>query len=217
MASETIDIVDRCATGRSFETNRVSREGDAHDRVTALVVNNAIITVELPWLETMYDGLFRELTQSTTIEPVSTARKVSHRVGLNVQQGRAMRHECHVDSNPIQALLYVTDHPRGSGGELAVSNRSNATGVSEVDEDCSVIYPVAGNLVVFDGRRFAHYVRPLTSPRCGASGRRHELLRAVLLRGHAVDRDHLMSRNREFVAKSSKEVSRNNEGRVVNQ
>jgi 2OG-Fe(II) oxygenase superfamily len=74
-----------------------------------------------------------------------------------------MRYECHVDSNPIEGLLYVTDHPKSSGGELAVATKVNAASVADVEADCSVIYPTYGNLVFFDARRFAHYVRPLVS------------------------------------------------------
>jgi hypothetical protein len=159
--AEIIAVVDRYARERTFETNTFSREGDADNAVKSLAVSNARVRVELSWLEAMYEGLFRELTQLTTDERVSAACKESHRPALNAHRGAGMRHECHVDSNPKQALLYVTDHPKGSGGELVVSNRPDATGISEVDEDCSVIYPVAGNLVVFDARRFPHYVRPL--------------------------------------------------------
>jgi hypothetical protein len=82
---------------------------------------------------------------------------------MNVQEGTD-RYECHVDTNPVEALLYVTDHPRGTGGELVVSNNTEAQSVEDVDKDCSVLYPVAGQLVFFDGRFFPHYVRALQSP-----------------------------------------------------
>ena len=36
-------------------------------------------------------------------------------VVMNVQEGTD-RYECHVNTNPVEALLYVTDHPRGSLG-----------------------------------------------------------------------------------------------------
>jgi hypothetical protein len=34
-------------------------------------------------------------------------------------------------------------------------------GVEGIEEDASVVYPIAGNLIFFDARHFAHYVRPL--------------------------------------------------------
>jgi len=129
--AEIISVVDRCATERTFETNRVSRERHADMPTTSLTVGNATVKAELPWLEAFYEGLFRDLTQLASDEQVSTACKASHRVALNAQRGHGMRHDCHVDSNPLQALLYVTDHPKGSGGELVVSNRPDANGVSE--------------------------------------------------------------------------------------
>ena len=59
-----------------------------------------------------------------------------------------MRFDVHVDSNPLQGLLYVTDHPKGTGGEPAVANNCAAHSLDEVEEDCSVVYPVAGNLLL---------------------------------------------------------------------
>jgi 2OG-Fe(II) oxygenase superfamily len=72
-----------------------------------------------------------------------------------------MRYECHVDSNPLEGLLYVTDHPPGTGGELVVSNRGDVPTAEEVDRDATLIYPVAGHLVFFNGSCHSHYVRPL--------------------------------------------------------
>ena len=74
-----------------------------------------------------------------------------------------MRYEAHVDSNPVEVLLYVTDHPYGTGGELVVSPNIDAVGISEIDNDCEIIYPESGKLLVFDFRTFPHYVRPLKS------------------------------------------------------
>jgi len=70
-----------------------------------------------------------------------------------------MRFECHVDSNPLSGLLFFTDHPQG--GELCFARRLAASGMSGIDEDCSVIRPQTGHLVFFDGRTHPHYARPL--------------------------------------------------------
>ena len=69
-----------------------------------------------------------------------------------------MRYETHVDSNPLEGLLYVTSHPEGAGGELVVGNVLNARGVEAVDVDCTRIFPVAGQLLFFDARKHSHYV-----------------------------------------------------------
>ncbi|WP_353895552.1 2OG-Fe(II) oxygenase [Glycomyces tritici] len=74
-----------------------------------------------------------------------------------------MRYEAHVDSNPLQGLLYVTDHPPGAGGELVVAQCYDASGITQIEENSAQIYPKAGYLVLFDARKHAHYVRSLRS------------------------------------------------------
>jgi hypothetical protein len=84
-------------------------------------------------------------------------------VALNVQTGPD-RYECHVDTNPIEGLLYVTTHREGEGGELVVSNRGEAQSVEEVDADSTIVEPKAGYLLFFDGRHHSHYVASLKDP-----------------------------------------------------
>ncbi|MGW5744580.1 2OG-Fe(II) oxygenase [Amycolatopsis sp. NPDC003861] len=115
-----------------------------------------------PWLFALYEGEFLSLAGRVTSEPVSVATRDKIAVNLNIQHGKSMRYEAHVDSNPVEGLLYVTDHPIGSGGELVVAQRADAVGVAEIDEISAVIHPVAGHLIFFDARQHAHYVRSLT-------------------------------------------------------
>ena len=117
----------------------------------------------LPWLYEFYQGFFLELAGRTCAERVRSAVDDRYGVVLNLQRGTTMRFECHVDSNPITGILFCTDHPAGAGGELVVANDSNATGISAIDRDCSVIRPHAGQLIFFDGSKNPHYARPLSS------------------------------------------------------
>ncbi len=73
------------------------------------------------------------------------------------------RFECHVDSNPLTGLLFLTDHAAGAGGELVFAHDPNADSVIAVERDCTVIRPRAGLLIFFDGRRHPHYARALRS------------------------------------------------------
>jgi hypothetical protein len=139
-----------------------SREGDPNLQIPVSTVGGAVLRGELPWLFNLYKGLFRDLAQLGTHEPVSTAASDQIGANLNVQTA-GMRYEAHVDSNPVEGLLYCTDHPKGSGGELVVANDPNAKSIAEIDRDCSIVYPAAGNLIFFDARRFPHYVRPLVA------------------------------------------------------
>jgi hypothetical protein len=72
-----------------------------------------------------------------------------------------MRFECHVDSNPLTGLLFCTDHE--AGGELIVAHDPSASGIAEIEQNCSAIRPNAGHLVFFDARHHPHYARPLLS------------------------------------------------------
>ncbi len=113
----------------------------------------------LPWLYRFYRGYFLELASETCAERVVPALDDRYGVVLNVQDGTAMRFECHVDSNPLTGLLFCTEHL--AGGELVFAHDPAASDVDAVDRDCSVLRPHAGHLIFFDGRRHPHYARPL--------------------------------------------------------
>ena len=140
-----------------------SREPKSDAKLATLIVDGAELRSSLPWLTQLYCGRFLELAQACVLEHLHPADHERFGVMLQFQRGNSMRYECHVDSNPLQGLLYVTTHPPGSGGELVVSNRGDVGSPSEVDEDCSTVYPVSGHLIFFDGRSRSHYVRPLVA------------------------------------------------------
>jgi hypothetical protein len=116
----------------------------------------------LPWLYKLYRGEFLELACRALQEPVDPATDDRYGIVLNVQQDESMRFECHIDSNPLTGLLFLTDHPAG-GGELVVGHDPAAVGVEAVERDCSVIRPHAGHLIFFDGKTHPHYARVLLS------------------------------------------------------
>jgi len=142
--------------------HHTSREGSEVTSLQIMTVRGPTVWERLPWLVDLYRGYFRQLYEEATGRAIYPTADRRYAVVMNVQEG-GDRYECHVDTNPVEALLYVTDHPRGTGGELVVANNVDARSVEEVDADCSVLYPVAGQLVFFDARRFPHYVRRLTS------------------------------------------------------
>lgn len=117
----------------------------------------------LPWLYRLYREYFLELAQAIWAEPVVAAHDDRYGIVLNVQRGRAMRFECHVDSNPLTGLLFCTDHPAEAGGELVFAHDPAASDIGAVDRDCSVIRPHAGHVIFFDGRLYPHYARPLSA------------------------------------------------------
>lgn len=146
-------------------TSVTSRERDSSLRLPTLTVGGAAVQEHLPWLFDAYHGWIREHAEHVAGESIACASDVRYGCVINVQRGRSMRYECHVDSNPIEALLYVTTHSNGDGGELLVANDPSAATVEEVDADASEVRPIAGHLVFFDARHRAHYVRSMEGER----------------------------------------------------
>lgn len=140
-----------------------SREGENVKSIKVATVGGLKVKQKLPWLISLYKNEFLEYGQSCIDEQAFHAEDDRYAINLNFQFGTKMRYECHVDSNPLEGLLYVTDHPEGNGGELVVGLNKNATSVEEVDENCIRIYPKSGYLVFFDAREYPHYVTPLKS------------------------------------------------------
>jgi hypothetical protein len=155
------------ATSADFQnfprTPVISREAGAVAGIPRGRVHADRVKEELPWLYEFYRGYFLGLVAGLHLERVFPARDDRYGVVLNIQRGTSMRFECHVDSNPLTGLLFCTDHPAGSGGELVFAHDARAADIAAVEQDCSVIRPTAGHLIVFDGRQHPHYARPLRS------------------------------------------------------
>ena len=141
-----------------------SRELKSDVRIEVLTVGGGTIRRRLPWLFDLYRGLFKDIAQTLTTEPLSTAMDVRYAINLNVQRGDKMRYECHVDSNPIEGLLYATNQPAGSGGDLVVASDTRARGIEAISQSAVRIYPCVGKLVFFDARIHPHFIAPLADP-----------------------------------------------------
>lgn len=139
----------------------LTREAEDVTAITRGRVHADQVREGLPWLHILYQGAFLELANEVWSEPVFTAKDTRYSLVLNVQQGKDMRFECHIDSNPLTGLLFLTDHEEG--GELVVSRDPDARDLTAIELDCLVIPPQAGRLLFFDARRYPHYVRNLTS------------------------------------------------------
>lgn len=140
----------------------LSREAADVTHITRGRVHGPQVQQRLPWLYKLYRDHFLELAVKAHGEPVEAALDDRYGVVLNVQRGNRMRFECHVDSNPVTGLLFFTDHP-GGGGELVVGHDPMAVGVDELERDCTVITPRAGQLIFFDGKTYPHYARALVA------------------------------------------------------
>jgi hypothetical protein len=139
----------------------ITREGPEVRHVNRGRVHAEQVREHMPWLYKAYRNEFLELASEMSSERVSAAQDERYGVVLNVQRGTGMRFECHVDSNPLSGLLFLTDH--AAGGELVVAHDPTAEGVMAVERSCSVIRPHAGQLIFFEARKHPHYARMLTA------------------------------------------------------
>jgi 2OG-Fe(II) oxygenase superfamily len=140
-----------------------SREKEDVLSLKSGVVNGQEIKQGIPWLYNIYRTHLRELAEFVVKKPVVCANNDLYGININIQVGDQMRYECHVDSNPVQGMLYATSHRFGEGGELVVANEQDVFGIDEVDKDCTIIHPKSGRIIFFDARKHSHYVRPLVS------------------------------------------------------
>jgi hypothetical protein len=158
---EDIGAVAEKADFRAFpRTPILSREAPDVSHVERGRVDAETVMEHLRWLYKFYRNEFLELAAEAREEPIDAADDDRYGVVLNVQRGKTMRFECHVDSNPVTGILFLTDHPSG-GGELVVSHDPDAVGVAGIERDCVPIEPKAGQIVFFDGKTHPHYARRL--------------------------------------------------------
>lgn len=144
-------------------TSVTSREANCELEIPVMTVGGTAIKIGLPWLYNLYKTTFLSEAQKLSTDLLYTSRDDRYGVNLNVQIGNKMRYEAHVDSNPIEGILYVTSHEKGSGGELVVAKSGDVLGIDLIRRDCHRIYPKSGDLVFFDARHHSHFVEPLVN------------------------------------------------------
>lgn len=160
---EDIGAIAAEADFRDFpRTPILSREAAEVPHITRGRVDATQVQQRLPWLYKLYRDHFLELGGQAWGERIEAAVDDRYGVVLNVQRGKTMRFECHVDSNPVTGLLFFTNHPDG-GGELVIGHDPKVVGIEALDRDCTLVTPRAGQLIFFDGKTHPHYARELSS------------------------------------------------------
>jgi hypothetical protein len=139
----------------------LSREAPEVQRIPRGRVHAHEVRDRLPWLYWSYRTEFLAMANEAYAERVSAAADERYGVVLNVQLGRTMRFECHIDSNPLTGVLFCTDHT--GSGELVFGHDPTAADIHAVERDCSVVRPHAGHLIFFDAREHPHYSRSLAA------------------------------------------------------
>lgn len=128
-----------------------SREPENSKGVVLSMVDGNVIKSKLEWLYKLYKNELLELANESTKGKYSIAMNEKIGVNINYLSGEGSRYEWHVDSNPLTGLLFVTTHPKGSGGDL----------VFKIGNKEKRIYPKRGTFLLFDAREIPHAVMPL--------------------------------------------------------
>lgn len=144
--------------GRSV-TSRQHEFGMTADGLVGIAVGE-IIALELPWLFKLYQTTILQLANELEIGRYTVASDLRSAINVNILPA-CSQYEWHIDSNPLTGLLFVTEHPLGTGGELVF--RPDPLGRPTEDWELTVA-PHAGDLLLFDAREAAHTVLPVPPP-----------------------------------------------------
>lgn len=167
---EVIAVAAKYAVGRVLRpSHATSREAATVTELPILTVPGEAVEQRLPWITPLYEGIFQLLGQSAMSKTLFTGVDIRHRLALNVQRRNPHhpeggRYEAHVDTNPVEALLFATTHSRDQGGTLVVANDVKASDIDKIEANATRIDPVAGKLIFFDATNHPHYVSQLAHP-----------------------------------------------------
>ena len=164
-ATDLAYIAGRFARERKLVPGSVTSREDSNVRSRPVfIVDGHRLRKAAPWLFEAYRTHFLEIARRAVSGDVHIARNDLYAVNLNVQYGNKMVYECHVDSNPVQGVLYTASIPVEVGGALVVARDQSANSIDEVERNCDEIQPREGELLIFDARAWPHYVRSVSEP-----------------------------------------------------
>ncbi|NUP26404.1 MAG: 2OG-Fe(II) oxygenase [Nocardia sp.] len=161
--TDLLDLAAQQSVRHIFRPTMSSAREAAGTEIAIESVTGEVLCESARWLYELYLGSFRALAERYTGEPLQPTSTRNRALSLNLQRYDSARYPCHVDSNPAQGLLYLTDCDESTGGALVIARSSTARDIDEVDADCTVLYPRRGHLIIFDARAHPHYVQPLRS------------------------------------------------------
>jgi hypothetical protein len=126
---------------------------EAHGTVgmTYRVVTGDTIAIALPWLMNFYRLTLAGYISQLLPSPIVACASERYGVNINILQSKGDCYEWHVDPSPVAAVLFVTAHPPGCGGELAL----------RIGDDERHVHPEKGLIAIFEGRAVQHAVLPL--------------------------------------------------------
>ncbi len=159
--AELLNLAAEHSTRHSFRPTMSSAREALDTEFVLESVSGEVLYEQAPWLYASYLGWFRTLAERHAGEPLRPTSTRNRALSLNILRADGARYPCHVDSNPAQGLLYLTDCDEHTGGALVIARDRGATTVEEVDAAATTLYPRRGHLNFFDAREHPHYVRPM--------------------------------------------------------
>lgn len=147
-----------CLNGGSVTSRQREFKSTADDIIG--VSAGTVIPLAIPWLARLYKRDILNLANELGIGRYMIATDTRSAININILPPGS-QYEWHVDSNPLTGLLFVTDHPAGTGGEIVF----RPDPLVRPTEDWELaIASRSGNLLLFDAREVAHTVQPVPEP-----------------------------------------------------
>lgn len=133
-----------------------SLEGKDSPGFDYCVVTGDVIKERAAWFYDRCAGIYAELAGQAAGRAVYLSKILRSSLAINRIEGVGGRYEKHIDGNPITGLLYLTTNGPDDGGGLEIFQPGN-----DDPHETTIIQPLAGRLVIFDGAHNPHQVQPL--------------------------------------------------------
>jgi len=140
----------RVAARRAIQIRRAV-EGSTLDY---RVVTGDVIKAEAPALYEIYEStqVLEWVRRISALPDVGLSPHIRSAVNINILDRAGQQYRWHNDAVPFTILIFLTTLPPSAGGAFTIRTR---------DGGVMAIPPVAGQLVLMDGRQCAHAVAPL--------------------------------------------------------
>jgi hypothetical protein len=153
------------AAGRAIRRDEEGRGGgevlDGGGAYRHFVLDGLMVRQHLPGLMVAYEVL-KHVIAAVTLHDVRTAARAYPRSAVNVKvyRGEGSQQGWHYDTNAITGLLYLTTNREG--GTLCRIPRDHPVEALRTHQERRVL-PVAGSLLIMQGRRVWHRAEPMTA------------------------------------------------------
>jgi len=115
------------------------RENEDVKSIPAIYCSGLSLSKKIEWLENFYKNQITKVVSTTLDREVKPVNDIGRAITVQVL-GHGMRIECHIDTYPTAANLYLKTAPRG--GELAISPERNTKGYQNILNEAETLVPL---------------------------------------------------------------------------